>query len=64
MSYERKAPKVRVHYSLDDYLRDLSKRTGLSKVKCSKFLADTLKERDLKILKKPRTRMFKFDFKM
>ena len=61
MSYEKKAPKIRVHYSLDDYLRDLSKRTGLPKVTCSKFLADSLKERDLKILRKPRTRMFKFE---
>jgi hypothetical protein len=56
---------ARIHYSLDDYLRDLSSRTGLSKVKCSKFLADTLKERDLQILRKNRKKWgFKFDFKV
>jgi len=58
MSYEKKAPLVRVDKSLDDYLRKLSKQTKLPKVQVSRMLAQELNGKE--VIEKKR---WKFDFK-
>ena len=64
-SYETKAPKIRVDEKFHTYVKKLSSETGLSKVKVTKFLADSLSSAELNILKTPRRRMgFRFDFKI
>ena len=58
MRYQKKAPMVRIDKSLDDYLVELSKRSGLGKVKTSMLLVKELRKREKKRLG------FKFDLKI
>lgn len=66
MSYETKAPQIRVHKSMQDYLDKLTKETGLSRVQCSRLLATSLENRQLHILKKKKRKKwgFKFDLEI
>ena len=61
-SYEKKAPRVRIDSNLHEYLKRVSEETGLSKVKVSKKLAESISKKELSVFK---TRQgFKFDFKI
>jgi len=54
----------RISRELDEYLQSCSRRSGLSKIQCSRLIASKLKEDELKILNKKKKPEFKFNFKL
>ena len=60
-------PIIRVSEEFDEYLISLNKKTGLSKIACSKLLAMKLKSEEISVLQKKKKNGFKtkkFNFKI
>lgn len=59
-----KTKMSRVSVEFDEYLSDVSRKTGLPKSQCTRLLVNSLKENELRVIGNNRRLGFKFDLKI